>query len=151
VASGTGSGFAAGGARTGAAGGSHRPGSAGSALPQQQQPQPSTPVRGRHPPHGYVPLPHPRTAFAKGELVLASPSTRASTPQSRTQAWLKENWERSKGAGVQAGSASVPAAAHKSQRGRWGAEWVPMEGGRPPSVAAGASQTLIERFNNPNE
>lgn len=39
------------------------------------------------PPHGYVPLPHPAAAAVqRRELVLGSPSTRASTPQSRTQA-----------------------------------------------------------------
>ena len=48
---------------------------------------PSPPPHGYVPSSGvYVPLPHPAAAAVqRRELVLGSPSTRASTPQSRTQ------------------------------------------------------------------
>ena len=47
----------------------------------------SQPVQ-RGTPHGYVPSAHKTAVLRREELVLGSPSTRASTPQSRTQVGL---------------------------------------------------------------
>ncbi|CAL8464478.1 g4013 [Coccomyxa elongata] len=92
-------------------------------------------------PHGYVPSAHKLGAAAllKQELVLGSPSTRASTPQSRTQKWLKDNLQRSKGP---AGS-GLKEKAPSRRESFWGSAK------KSPSVARKAHKSLIDRFNNP--
>ncbi|BDA49626.1 probable serine/threonine-protein phosphatase 6 regulatory ankyrin at N-terminal half [Coccomyxa sp. Obi] len=95
-------------------------------------------------PHTYVPSASKLGAAAllKQELVLGSPSTRASTPQSRTQKWLKDNLQRSKGP---AGSGLKEKAPSWTERREsfWGSAK------KSPSVASKAHKSLIDRFNNP--
>ncbi|KAK9904700.1 hypothetical protein WJX75_000777 [Coccomyxa subellipsoidea] len=105
--------------------------------PAKQQEEAAERPRGT--PHSYVPSALKTALLRREELVLGSPSTRASTPQSRTQKWLKDNLQRSKG----------PASTGLKERRTPGRESFWGSARKTPSVSSKAHKSLIDRFNNP--